>query len=314
MSSYSHAEDVLGFARARLAAGEACALAVVSHTQGGGLRWPGAMMAVTRDGTAAGYVSNGCVDADVIGHALAAIETGKADYLVYGAGSPFMDIRLPCGGQMDVLVAPLTDPDAVARTHDALTARTETSLTITRDGKFTAGPVPADRTTSWDGDTLSLHLTPKLALRVAGRGEEAIALARLAAAGDFATTLQSPDDHTLARARAEGLTAISLTTAQSLPGLTDDPWTAFALLFHDQDWEIPLLLQTFDGPAFWIGAVGSRRTHQLRCEALTANGARRDQIARLQGPIGLIPRTRDASMLAVSTLAEIASAYKDLTA
>ena len=65
---------------------------------------------------------------------------------------------------------------------------------------------------------------------------------------------------------------------------------------------------------FWIGAVGSRRTHQLRCEALTANGARRDQIASLQGPIGLIPRTRDASMLAVSTLAEIASAYKDLTA
>ncbi len=156
------------------------------------------MMAVTRDGTAAGYVSNGCVDADVIGHALAAIETGKADYLVYGAGSPFMDIRLPCGGQMDVLVAPLTDPDAVARTHDALTARTETSLTITRDGKFTAGPVPADRTTSWDGDTLSLHLTPKLALRVAGRGEEAIALARLAAAGDLPppssrpTTIPSP--------------------------------------------------------------------------------------------------------------------------
>jgi len=314
MSSYSHAEDVLGFARTRLEAGDACALAVVTHTAGGGLRWPGAMMAVTGDGTSAGYVSNGCVDADVVRQAVETLGSGKPAYLVYGAGSPFMDIRLPCGGQMDVLVIPLSSVDPVMTAHEALAARGEIRLTLTRTGNITADTPNTDDVTGWDEDTLTLRLTPKLHLRVAGRGEEAIALARLAAAGDFTTTLLSPDDLTLARATTEGLTAIRLTTAQALPDLTDDPWTAFALLFHDQDWEVPLLLQTFEGPAFWIGAVGSRRTHQLRCEALAENGARRDQIARLQGPIGLIPRTRDASMLAVSAMAEIASAYKDLAA
>ena len=140
------------------------------------------------------------------------------------------------------------------------------------------------------------------------------ALGKLAAAADFSVVIQSPDDVTLDRAAQSNLTFDRLTTAQSLPALADDEWTAFALMFHDQDWEIPLVQQTLEGPAFWLGAVGSHRTHQVRCEALRDAGVSKEGVRRLKGPIGLIPRTRDASMLAVSTLAEIAGCYKDLEA
>ncbi len=311
MSSSSHPQDVLRFLCEAFDDGRDCALVTVTETVGGGLRSPGAMMAVDADGSFAGYVSNGCVDADVILQARDAIRTGEARHLTYGAGSPFLDIRLPCGGRLSMVVVPSPDPGVVRAAHDALEARKAFGLTVSTEGVATGD---AESETSFDGETLSLRLVPKLRLRIAGRGEELIALARLAAAADFAVTVQSPDTATLARADALGLDSTALSTARNLPSLADDEWTAFVLMFHDQDWETPLLLQTFTGPAFWIGAVGSHRTHQARCEALHEAGSSKADIRRLKGPIGLIPRTRDASMLAVSTLAEIAGCYKDLEA
>lgn len=98
-------------------------------------------------------------------------------------------------------------------------------------------------------------------------------------------------------------------TPAALPGLKDDAWTAFILMFHDGDWETSLLQQALSGPAFYIGAVGSPRTHKTRCEALVDAGSASHDIDRIHGPVGLVPSMRDASMLAISTLAEIVDAF-----
>jgi len=267
-------------------------------------------MAVDDTGAFAGYVSNGCVDADVILNAQQAMTQKTSRHLTYGAGSPFLDIRLPCGGRLSMLVVPDPDPAVISQAIHALDNRSAAGMRVSEQGIETL-PVAPDET-EWDGAALNLRVIPKLRLRIAGRGEEVVALARQAAAADFAVSIQTPDDMTRDRAEAEGLSIESLTTPQALPALSDDEWTAFVLMFHDQDWEIPLVMQTLEGPAFWLGAVGSHRTHQVRCEALRDAGVSKADIRRFQGPIGLIPRTRDASMLAVSTLAEIAGCYKDL--
>lgn len=310
MSSFTHSEDVFGFLAQAAQAGTKSALVAVTETVGGGLRAPGALMGVDENGGHAGYVSNGCVDADVILNAQQAISEGKARYLTYGAGSPFLDIRLPCGGKLSMIVVPSPDPDTIHSALSQLEGRKAVSLRVSDAGVSASKDMPEE--THWADDTLYLRIVPKLRLRIAGRGEELVALGKLAAAADFSVVIQSPDDVTLDRASQSGLTCNRLTTAQSLPALADDEWTAFALMFHDQDWEIPLVQQTLEGPAFWLGAVGSHRTHQVRCEALRDAGVSKEGVRRLKGPIGLIPRTRDASMLAVSTLAEIAGCYKDL--
>jgi xanthine dehydrogenase accessory factor len=83
-----------------------------------------------------------------------------------------------------------------------------------------------------------------------------------------------------------------------------DEHTAVACLFHEHEWEGPLLLNALRGPAFYVGALGSRQTQQRRVEALAALGANAAEIARLKGPIGLFP-SQDPRSLAVSALAEI---------
>lgn len=292
--------------------GRKVALVAITETVGGGLRAPGALMAVDDAGGAAGYVSNGCVDADVVLNARQAMADGGARRLTYGAGSPFLDIRLPCGGRLSMIVVPEPKLDVVRAACDALAQRKAVALCVDEQGVDLLSSMPDE--TIWDGDALHMRIVPKLQLRIAGRGEELVALGRLAVAADFGVVVQSPDEVTLSRAAHVGLAAQTLTTPMSLPTLADDEWTAFILTFHDQDWEIPLVMQTLAGPAFWLGAVGSHRTHQVRCEALKDAGVPKADIRRLKGPIGLIPRTRDASMLAVSTLAEIAGCYKDLEA
>lgn len=312
MSSFTHSEDVLQFLADTAKRGRKYALVAVTETVGGGLRAPGALMGVDETGGFAGYVSNGCVDADVILNARQAIEQGAARHLTYGAGSPFLDIRLPCGGRLSMIVVPAPDLETLSEASTRLAARKPVSLRISDTG-VTLLSADQDETHS-DGTALTMRIAPKLRVRIAGRGEETIALGRLAAAADFSVLIQTPDDTTLERAAAADLPLERLTTPHALPALRDDEWTAFVLMFHDQDWEIPLVRQTLEGPAFWMGAVGSHRTHQVRCEALREAGLPREGVRRLNGPIGLIPRTRDASMLAVSTLAEIAGCYKDIGA
>ena len=91
--------------------------------------------------------------------------------------------------------------------------------------------------------------------------------------------------------------------------MAGDDWTGFVFVFHDRDWEDALLPSVLAQPAFLIGAVGSRRTHAQRLERLAVAGVAPDLVARIKGPFGLIPATRDPATLALSILAEVAGAY-----
>ncbi|MEL6683121.1 MAG: XdhC family protein [Pseudomonadota bacterium] len=99
----------------------------------------------------------------------------------------------------------------------------------------------------------------------------------------------------------------SFDQAPDLSGL--DQRTAFLTLFHDHDWEPQLLHKALGTSAGFIGSLGSRRTHMMRCETLIRMGATETDISRLKGPIGLVGSLRDASAIAVSALAEIVSTF-----
>ena len=296
-----HPQDVLGRIAKWQAEDRPCALVIITNTEGGAVRAPGALLAVS-EASSFGYISGGCIDADVILQARQSVQDKKSRSLRYGAGSPFVDLPLPCGGAIDVLIAPNPNMDAIETLCQALESRTSIALAIDRDTKVQA-------TTPGETSPDALHsftYSPKLRLRIAGRGADALALAKIGDAAGYSVRLQLLDGDDVEDARRAKLQNVEqLTTASGLPNLDDDPWTAFVLLFHDHDWEVPLLKQALSGPAFYIGAVGSARTHSIRCEALrAANGAEHD-IARIHGPVGLVPSLRDASAIALSTLAEI---------
>ena len=304
LATHEHPQDVLGAALGFATSAAKVALVIVTATEGGAVRTPGALMAVSQRGDSAGYVSGGCIDADVRLNAMEALNSGQVRKLRYGAGSPFVDIRLPCGGAIDVLIVPNVTPETISMMYDRLDNRETVRFAVLATGDIQLDVAP--------GETPLFQTVyyPKLSLRIAGRGADCIALARLASASGFALHLQLPDEVDYEAVRSAGIgTVARLTTPCSLAPVEDDRSTAFVLMFHDAHWEAALLKQALGGPAFFIGAVGSAKTHAKRCESLREAGMSAHDIQRIRGPVGLVPSMRDASMLAISTLAEIVDAF-----
>jgi len=270
---YSQPLDILDL----IASGSAdIALVAVTDIHGGTLRAKGALMAVTPDASY-GYISAGCVDGDIIYQARQSLKDRQERHLIYGEGSPFKDITLPCGGSIHIRIIPNPELQMI---NDALVNLRARKLAILSLGD------------------ISLDYQPSIRLRLVGRGTPFTALANLAQTSGFNVYGQSPDQG-LEQDCFDGFD--HLTDPQRIPDIIDDPWTAVIFLFHDHDWEPALLRQALASEAFYIGAMGSERTHKLRIDAL---GDIKDT-SRVRGPIGLIPAMRDAQMLAVSILAEI---------
>lgn len=280
---------VLGFCAEQMGAGVPVCLAVLTHTQGGGVRAKGALMAVTA-GQVAGYLSNGCVDADIITQARQALQDGASRTVHYGPESRYKDLQLPCGGAMDVLLLP-----------DLPQAQIESGArTLIHDRQVWAFDIP--------NAGVTLHYRPATRLRICGGGQDARALARLADVSGFEVIVWNANLDGF----PEATQRVKLTHPAHLPPADDDQWTAVVCLYHDIDWEVATLIQALKGRAVYLGAVGSRATHAQRVVGLGAAGASAADIARVRGPIGLVPSTRDASRLALSVLAEIIDAERHL--
>src|SRR5689334_5025274 len=96
----------------------------------------------------------------------------------------------------------------------------------------------------------------------------------------------------------------------ALPPLNVDHYTAFVALTHDPKIDDPALLHAFARDCFYIGALGSRKTHAKRGERLRAQGARGSDIARIHAPIGLSIGAVSPSEIAVSIMAEITATLR----
>ena len=301
--------DILKFLAARADEGIECTLVTLVSVIGGSSRAVGAQMAVAADGRRIGSFSGGCVEDAVASEAIDALGDGWGHLVRYGVGSPYIDIRLPCGGGIDLLFTPRPDPAAIRGVLELLDARRPAALRIECD-KVTLADMVEEA--PWDGLALTHTYQPPLQIHAFGQGEDLTAFAGLANAFGTSVHALSPEAATCALLEAEGIKVTRLHTRSALPLAEVDPWSAIVFLFHGRDWEEDLLPQTLAFPAFYHGAIGSRRTHAARLEALRAAGVPEDRIATLRGHIGLIPATRDPATLALSVLGEIVAEYNAL--
>lgn len=267
--------------------------------EGASSRGIGTQMAVLADGRHAGSFSGGCIEAAVIAEAQAALAAGQGRNVRYGSGSPYLDIRLPCGGGIDLVFTPRPDPAALAVVLARLAQREFAALRINESG------VTAHDAAGAEGFLRTY--APPLRLIALGHGEDLTAIVRLARAFGLVVEAFAPetDSHS---AGEPGMTPMASRTA--LPVLTGDPWSAFVFLFHDHDWEETLLPHALAQEGFYHGAVGSARTHRARLEGLRAAGVPQHRLDALRGGIGLIPATRDPATLALSILGELVQDYQ----
>jgi xanthine dehydrogenase accessory factor len=309
--------DVLVQLEGWLAAGEQAALATVIATRRSAPRPLGSRLAVSESGALAGSVSGGCVEADVALQAREAIAQGTSRILPYGiADDTARSVGLPCGGEIDVFVAPVADPALVKELRRALEDGERGSLTTVVEGEGT-GEMRLDLNggrgierpglVQEGGLTLFVEpLGPAPLLLAIGAVDLADALCALAGQLGWRTAVADP--------RRALLTAERLPSAGSLlegwpedvlaRAGTDDN-TAVVVLAHDEKIDIPALGWALRSDAFYVGALGSRRTQAKRRERLLEEGVSADDVARLSGPAGLDLGGKTPAETALSILAEI---------
>lgn len=277
-------EAILRFAVDALHGGIATALVTLVEIRGGASRPLGAQMAVRADGRYCGYVSGGCIEAAAAYEALAALRSSEDRTVQYGAGSPWFDIVLPCGGGITLAVHPLRSAEPLQTVLNALAQRRTAGLrhcpaSQSLEAMLLSAP------TGWDGAAFNLCFRPRPRVVIAGGSLEADAVAQVAAAVGYDVQ------------RCTDASAVAIDTD-----------TAVVMLFHDLYRELPLLEAALTATPFYLGALGSQRTHRVRAETLAARGWQAADIARIKAPIGLFPKARDAGSLALSVLADVAAA------
>ncbi len=279
------------------------ALAVITNVAGPFYRPIGTMMAILENDDRIGSLSSGCVESDIALRAREAREAGKPTLLLYGAGSPFMDIRLPCGGGMEVLILPEPDREVLRQVMTNQQGRVPCALKFgTEDG---AMEVLEHQPTTRSTGAMTVQIDPELRFLVLGSGPEATSFGALVQSADYENLVISTDPETLERAAESGCDTRQIVSPHLPPDIAVDDRTAVVLFFHDHEWEPGILASALETPAFYIGAQGSMRARSRRMEALQEMGVGEDQMLRLHGPIGLIPSARDPRTLAVSVLGEI---------
>jgi xanthine dehydrogenase accessory factor len=277
-------------------------LATITAITGTGARAVGTHMAVLENGDSAGSFSSGCVEAAIVAEALEVLAEGRARTTRFGQGSPYIDIRLPCGGGMDVVFLPNPAIEVLEAASAFFAQREPFELSIHADGRLAI-----DAT---DEDGFRLRHIPRLKMILIGHGAEMLAALRLGLVHGAELEMLSPEQEIVAAASSAGVSATRLISPTGAAPIAADAWSAILFLFHDHDWEPELLARALDTDAFWIGAMGSERTQAARRAALAERGVEPVRIARIKGPVGLIPSSRDPATLALSALAEIVGAYK----
>ncbi|MCZ8137142.1 MAG: XdhC family protein [Porphyrobacter sp.] len=291
-------------------AGERFAIATLVAVDGSAPREPGAQMLIT-ESDYWGFLSGGCIEADVARHGREALVEGRARMLRYGEGSPWIDIKLACGSGITVLVETVAaDDPAIAALLAGYAARrplaweSDGTMRSTRDGDAPAF--------AWDGARYVRGYAPAPRLMLIGEDGTALAAAALAAAAGMEVVLVTsggPDS-----APFSGIAYHRSAPAEALAAIGLDRWTAVAVLSHDREDDERGLAAALMSEAFYVGAIGARSRLDARLAKLRGHGVSEAQIARLHAPIGLQGFGKAPREIALSLVAEVSQAFHAATA
>ncbi len=330
--------DILSDIEGWRSEGRPIAIATVVETWGSAPRPAGGKMALTADGRIAGSVSGGCVENAVVEAGKKTLSSGKPQLLHYGVSDDTAwSVGLACGGSLDVFVERL-DPALFEPVGAALRAEKPVAvatvirgpegdlgrkLALFEDGTVAGGIDDAAlaearsalasgasrRIPSGDREIFVDVLRPAPRLVIVGGVHIAVALVTLAKTLGFRTILVDPREaFGNAKRFPHADEIVNEWPDAALARVAPDSSTAIAVLTHDPKLDDPALLAALPSRAFYVGALGSKRTQEKRRARLVEAGIAPDVLARLHGPIGLPLGGRSPEEIAIAILAEIVAA------
>jgi xanthine dehydrogenase accessory factor len=317
-------QEALAWRRAERAVAMAC----VVETSGPSPRQPGSRLVVDREGNFLGSVSGGCVEAEVIEAALETMRSGIPRLLEFGVGDETAwRAGLSCGGRVTVYVEnvgpgqarileALTNEYAARRACVLVTDIESGEQRLLRGDEFAGDPLrdliePQMREgcsallqhagRRWFVD---VHLPP-VRLVVTGATHVAQALAAAARIAGFEVTVVDPRTAFATPERFPETALIAEWPETALPGLGLDSYTAVALLAHEPRIDDPALGAALRAKCFYVGALGSKKTHGKRLERMRAAGFSEAELAQIHSPIGLAISAANPEEIGIAIAAEI---------
>lgn len=265
--------------------GAPMALATVVSTWGSAPRPRGSHMLVHADGRFEGSVSGGCVEGDILATAAAVIAGAPFQVKRYGvADADAWEVGLPCGGEIEVMVQPVSaagfDPELFDRIAEA--RDTGAALTVATDLDTGASSLRAA-----DGAMFVNRYDPPRRLLIVGAVQIAQALAGLARELGIGVTVADPRARFLTAERFPGVALDDRWPDEAVAAFAPGPAAAVVTLSHDTKIDDPALVAALARATGYVGALGSRRSHAARRERLAGEGVSAADLDRIDAPVGL---------------------------
>ncbi|WOJ90871.1 XdhC family protein [Methylocapsa polymorpha] len=326
-------EDILRKAQEWKEAGRGVALATVVETWGSAPRPVGSHLVIDGEGNFLGSVSGGCVEGDVIAEALDVIGDGGRRMLEFGvADETAWRVGLSCGGRIKVYVESVdaNRADLLAAFNGERAARRPCVLVtdiasgeqrLVRATDLAADPMAdilgerlrlgKSGMAAWGGKAFFLAAqTPATRLVAIGAVHIAQALAPIASLVGFDMVVVDPRTAFATPERFPDARLIAEWPEAALPLLQLDRYTAMALLTHDPRIDDQGLIRALRADCFYIGALGSSKTHAKRLDRMRAEGFGERELGRIHAPIGLDIGAVSPAEIAVAILGEIVAALR----
>ncbi|MEI6182798.1 MAG: XdhC family protein [Polynucleobacter sp.] len=300
--------SVLRSAVSWLKAGHSVAIATVVQTWGSAPRPIGSWLAIRDDGQVAGSVSGGCVEDDLIRRVQTEILTrATPEMVVYGVSQQeAARFGLPCGGTLRLMVEPKPELVVLEKLLAQISSHQITRRTVNlSSGQSTLSAGSRNDQFACNEQEMQTTYGPRWRMVIIGAGQLSLYTADFALASDFEVIVIDPREE-----YSEGLNREDLIFIKGMPDdvlleIGVDQHTAVVALTHDPKLDDMALMEALKSPAFYVGALGSRKNTQKRKERLLEFDLNQEQVDRLHGPVGLHIGALTPPEIAVSILAEV---------
>ena len=301
-------ENVLPFYLQKASAGQRVCLVTLYQVDTVAPRPEGSQIAVAEDGEHFGFITGGCAEAAIVHEALLALKENCPRKIRIGSESPWFDIKLPCGAGIDLHFS-VADSTAPVRTACELLARRK-PVSLELDLENDVLVIDGEDSRLRNAPKFFVrHYIPQTRLAILGAGPYVDSLTGIAVQSGYQVLVWSPETVEPSVTPAASLTPRkALSRTMPFPSGDFDAWTAAVLLFHEHDWEPKLIRSVLATDCFYIGALGSRKTHASRLQQLRKLCVAESQLNRIHGPVGLPINARTPAEISISILAEVIAA------
>jgi len=311
-------DDIPETALAWHRAGKGAVLATVMQTWGSAPRPVGSQLAVSGEGEMMGSVSGGCVEGAVVVEAAEALADGQSRVLEFGvADETAFEVGLACGGTIRILLEPVGPAISEAMLADLVAARAARNPVayvvntqswtrrLAGHDAFTER-FRADRSgVEEDGETFVAIHNPPLRMMIVGAVHIAQSLVPMARLAGYDVVVIDPRDAFGSSRRFPRDRVIGDWPDEALAAQGLDARCAVVTLTHDPKIDDPAIVTALAAPVFYLGCLGSGRTHAKRVARLKESGFGEADIARIHAPVGLDVGARSPAEIAVAIMAQI---------